>query len=305
MSALSSAELDGNVLDGNVGIIGLGVMGHPMASNLLARYAGRVRISGRSPGKVNDLVGAGAEWHDTARSLADGAGVILLMLPDLAEVEAVLAGDEGILASDPRDLVIVIASTSSPTGVRDLAERLGRETDGAVRIVDAPVSGGSDGAIAGTLSIMVGGKDRDVERAWPVLSACGNPVHLGALGSGQVAKACNQMIVAATILALGEAAVLADRSGLDLGKLFTLLAGGYAGSRLLDTRGSRIVSEDYRPSGPAKYLVKDLSFAAAVAQATGTEVALLPALQAAFEELTERGLGDSDIAVTRRYVEQR
>ena len=143
-------------------------------------------------------------------------------------------------------------------------------TAGAVRVVDAPVSGGVEGAEAGTLSIMVGGEDRDVADGWAVLSACGNPVHLGPLGSGQVAKACNQMIVASTILALGEAAVLAERSGLDLTELFRLLGGGYAGSRILESRGDRIIQQDYSPSGVAKYMVKDLDFASAVATATGT-----------------------------------
>ena len=167
------------------------------------------------------------------------------------------------------------------------------------------VSGGSDGAVDGTLSIMVGGTDEDVAQAIPILSACGNPIHLGPLGSGQVAKACNQMIVAATILALGEAAVLAHRSGLDLDQLFTLLAGGYAGSRLLDTRRDRLVTEDYSPSGIARYMVKDLDFATAAIQATDTHPALLPAVRAAFAELTRLGLGEYDIAVTRRYTELR
>jgi 2-hydroxy-3-oxopropionate reductase len=152
---------------------------------------------------------------------------------------------------------------------------------------------------------MVGGGERDVAEASLMLTACGNPVHLGPLGSGQVAKACNQMIVASTILALGEAAVLADRSGIDLGVLFRLLGGGYAGSRILETRGERIVSEDYSPSGVAKYMVKDLDFATAVAAATDTHAVLLPALKAAFEELTAQGFGDNDIAVTRRYIAQR
>ena len=171
-------------------------------------------------------------------------------------------------------------------------------------MIDAPVSGGSEGAQAGTLSIMVGGDERDVSDVWPVLAACGNPVHLGPLGSGQ-AKACNQMIVAATVFALGEAAVLADRSGIDLAELFGMLAGGYASSRILETRGSRIVSENYAPSGAARYMVKDLSFASTVAEATGTHVVLLPAVRAAFEELTAQGHGDQDIAVMRRYIAQR
>jgi 2-hydroxy-3-oxopropionate reductase len=286
------------------GVIGLGVMGQPMAANIL-RSGSAVHITGRNREKYHDLIEAGAVWHNSPRSLANAVNVMLLMLPDLAQVEEVLAGSDGILAGNFSDLLLIIASTSSPIEVRDLGRRLTRETEGRVRVIDAPVSGGSEGAQAGTLSIMVGGEDRDVNDAWPVLVACGKPVHLGPLGSGQVAKACNQMIVAATVLALGEAAVLADRSGLDLDQLFHLLAGGYAGSRILETRGDRIVSEDYTPSGAARYLLKDLRFAATVAQATGTHAVLLPVLQAAFKELTERGYGDHDIAVTRRYVAQR
>jgi 2-hydroxy-3-oxopropionate reductase len=286
------------------GVIGLGVMGHPMAANIL-RSGTAVHITGRSPEKYGDLIEAGAVWHNTAQSLADAVGVIVLMLPDLPQVEEMLAGPDGILAGRFDDLLLIIASTSSPIEVRDLGRRLSQETKGRVRVIDAPVSGGSEGAKAGTLSIMVGGDKRDVNDAWPVLAACGNPVHLGPLGSGQVAKACNQMIVAATVLALGEAAVLADRSGLELDKLFGVLAGGYAGSRILETRGDRIVREDYSPSGPARYLVKDLGFAATVAQATGTNAVLLPVLKSAFEELTGTGYGDNDIAVTRRYVAHR
>jgi 2-hydroxy-3-oxopropionate reductase len=233
-----------------VGVVGLGVMGHPMAANIL-RSGASVHITGRTREKYGDLMKAGAIWHDTPRSLADAVSVMLLMLPDLPQVEQVLAGSDGILAGSFQDLLLIIASTSSPLEVRDLSQRLARETDGRVRVIDAPVSGGSEGAKGGTLSIMVGGDERDVSDAWPVLVACGNPVRLGPLGSGQVAKACNQMIVAATVLALGEAAVLADRSGIDLDELFRLLAGGYAGSRILETRGDRIVSENYSPSGAA------------------------------------------------------
>jgi 2-hydroxy-3-oxopropionate reductase len=138
-----------------------------------------------------------------------------------------------------------------------------------------------------------------------VLEACGRPVHLGPLGSGQVAKACNQLIVSAAVLALGEAAVLADRSGLELGTLVELFEGGYADSRILRTRGPRMVADDFRPSGMARYLLKDLEFATDVATATRTDTALLPALRAAFADLVARGLGDQDMAVTKRYVEER
>lgn len=290
---------------GAVGVIGLGAMGAPMAENLLAKSGLTVKIAGRTKDKHAGLLAAGAQWCSSPRELAESCDRVLLMLPDLPEVESVLAGEAGLLAAGSDDLLLIISSTSSPTGVRELADRLAGQTAGAVRVVDAPVSGGVDGATAGTLSIMVGGADSDVARALPVLEACGTPVHLGPLGAGEVAKACNQLIVSATILALGEAAVLADRSGLDLAKMFDLLAGGYANSRILETRGTRIVTEDYSPSGVAKYMVKDLVFAADVAAATGTNPALLPALKAAFEELTAAGLGDNDISVARRFVAER
>jgi 2-hydroxy-3-oxopropionate reductase len=288
-----------------VGVIGLGAMGGPMAANLLRRPSTTVRITARTRERQVALIESGAQWCDTPRTLADGCDVILLVLPDLPEVEAVLSGPDGILAADPDDLVLIISSTSSPTGVRELGHRLASQTGGAVRVVDAPVSGGVDGATEGTLSIMVGGAVQDVAAVLPVLTACGTPVHLGPLGAGQVAKACNQLIVAATIMALGEAAVLADRSGLDLATLFELLAGGYSGSRILTTRGERIVTEDYSPSGVAKYMIKDLIFADAVAETTDTHPVLLPALKEAFEELAQRGLGDYDISVTRRFIAER
>ena len=199
----------------------------------------------------------------------------------------------------------MIGSSSSPTGVRALAARLADETDGRVRVVDCPVSGGEDGAKGATLSIMLGGEPDDVARASAILAACGRPVHLGPLGAGEVAKACNQMIVSATILALGEASVLAERSGIELGALWDLLGGGYAGSNLLASRREKLVTGDDSPSGVARYMVKDLSFAADVAEATGTNTVLLPTLREAFDELVASGLGDRDIAVTRRFVAER
>lgn len=296
-------RIEGDADEARVGLLGLGAMGVPMAANLLRR--GKLGICGRGRERYRELLDAGAGWHETPRSLAESCSVIILMLPDLPEVEAVLAGADGILAAAPGDLVLVISSTSSPVGVRELGGRLGAQTAGAVRVVDAPVSGGVEGAAEATLSIMVGGDEADVARVLPVLEACGQPVHLGALGAGQVAKACNQLIVAATITALGEAAVLADRSGLDLDALFRLLAGGYAASRMLETRGERIVTENYDPAGKARYLLKDLGFAAAVAESTDTRTVLVPALQEAFGELVERGLGDRDMSVTRRFIAER
>ncbi|MGG5172237.1 NAD(P)-dependent oxidoreductase [Pseudarthrobacter sp. J1738] len=286
-----------------LGMIGLGAMGAPMAHHLLAKH-GTLTITGRRP--QPELVNSGATWVNTARELAANVDAVLLMLPDLPQLEEVLSGEQGLLAG-VRDtgLLLMIGSTSSATGVRELAERLATETNGLVRVVDCPVSGGEDGANAGTLSVMVGGEKDDADLAATLLAPCGNPVHLGPLGAGQVAKACNQMVVSATILALGEATVLADRSGIDLEKMWDLLSGGYAGSRLLDSRKDKLVSGDDSPSGMAKYMVKDLASAAEIAEATGTNTALLPTLRAAFDEIVASGLGDQDIAVSRRFVAER
>ncbi len=281
-----------------VGVIGLGAMGAPMARHL-ARAHGTVHITARRPRP--DLVGDGLVHHDDAASLAAIADVVLLMLPDLPEIEDVLAGERGLLAGD-RPLLLLIGSTSSAPGVRALADRLSRETAGRVRVVDAPVSGGEDGAIAGTLSIMMGGSEGDCAVAAEVLAPCGTPVRLGPIGAGEVAKACNQLVVAATIAALGEATVLADRSGLDLAAMWDLLAGGYAGSRLLQTRRDALVSGEEAPSGNAKYVAKDVRCALEIAEATGTEAVLLPALHAEFEAIVDAGLGDRDMAVTRRFI---
>ena len=284
-----------------VGVVGLGAMGRPMADRLLAAH-GRLVIHARRP--QPELLAAGASLAETPRELASRVDVLLMMLPDLPPFEAMLDGPDGLLA-DAGDLLLLIGSTSSAPAVRALAERVGSQTQGRVRVVDCPVSGGEDGAIAGTLSIMLGGAPEDAAVAAEVLSPCGNPVLLGPLGAGEVAKACNQLVVSATIMALGEATVLAERSGLDLDALWSLLSGGYAGSRLLDSRREKLVTGDDSPSGIAQYMVKDLGFAADIAEATGTAPVLLPALRAAFDELVAAGLGDRDIAVSRRFIASR
>ena len=217
-------------------------------------------------------------WHDTTTLAGRRLRLIVLMLPDLPEVEAVLDGPDGSWprprATCPGHLLHLVPGR----GARPAAAA-GRETAGAVRVVDAPVSGGTDGAEAGTLSIMVGGADADVARALAVLRACGTPVHLGPLGAGQVAKACNQMIVAATVLALGEAAVLPTA------------ADWTCRSCSISSPAGTPAAESWRPAGsassPRTTAVRGQvhgqgpGFAADVADATGTHAVLLPAVKAA------------------------
>ena len=288
----------------SVGVVGLGVMGEPMTKNLLRADLDRtVSLWARRADSLGPLEAAGGRPVDSPRSLAEASDVVLVVLPDLPQLDELLDGADGLLAGVRSPTVLVVCSTVAPTGLRELADRVGATTDGLLRVVDAPVSGGQDGAEAGTLSIMVGGEEADVAIALPILETMGSPVHLGPLGSGQVAKACNQLVVAATIQALAECAVIAERSGLDLEVLIQVLGGGYAGSRILATRGRRLVEHDHSPSGAARYMVKDLDSALAAAAATGTGTRLLPALRSSFAELVEAGFGDEDIAVTQAFVE--
>jgi 2-hydroxy-3-oxopropionate reductase len=290
----------------SLGVIGLGVMGEPMARNAHAALgpAGDVVVTGRSRERLAPLLRDGLVWADSPREVAERVAVVLLMLPDLPQIEPLLEGSDGLLAGT-EPLVLAIGSSVSPLRVREVGEEVRELTGGRVRVIDCPVSGGDEGARAGTLSIMVGGEDEAVATAIPFLATMGRPAHLGALGTGSVAKACNQMVLAATILALGEAVVVAERSGIDLAALLEVLSGGYAASRMLETRRRRFLEHDYSRAAAAKYLTKDLGFAAAAAEATGTAVAQLPVTLAAMRELVDAGFGEYDLAVVRRFIAER
>ncbi|MCT1436542.1 NAD(P)-dependent oxidoreductase [Brachybacterium paraconglomeratum] len=284
-----------------LGVIGLGSMGEPMAGHLLAAH-GALVVHSRS--RRESLIAAGATWAETPRELVEQVDAVLVMLPDLPQLTPMLEGPDSLLAAGT-ELLLMIGSTSSPRGVRELAARLHDESGGRVRVVDVPVSGGEAGATAGTLSIMAGGAEEDVRRAATLLAPCGTVRHLGPLGAGEVAKACNQMIVGATMMAIAEATVLAERSGIAPADLFEVLAGGYAGSTLLADKRDKLVAGDYSPGGIAAYMTKDLGFAADVAEDTGTSPALLGALRGAYDELVAAGLGKEDLSVARRFVAER
>ncbi|WP_299259223.1 NAD(P)-dependent oxidoreductase [uncultured Kushneria sp.] len=286
-----------------VGMIGLGSMGMPMARNLLAaKVASRVSVFGRSPEKLAPALEAGAERCDTPKAVAAQSDVLITVLPDLPQLEALIDGDDGLLAGLSGPLVLVICSTSSPEGVRALARRLDEQSEGQIRVLDAPLSGGTDGAEDGRLSIMVGGGHDDLERARPVLETMGTPVLLGPLGAGEVAKACNQMVVAATMVALSEATVIAERAGLDVEKLLDCLGGGYAGGRFLESRRQRLIDKDYTPSGIARYMIKDLGFARDEATQQQVVTPQLSTLLTLYKDLGARGLGELDLTVTQRYI---
>jgi 2-hydroxy-3-oxopropionate reductase len=284
-----------------VGFVGLGVMGRPMARNLV-RAGHRVVVWNRSAAAAAELAAAGATVARTPAELAEAAPVVLTMLPDLLEVEEVLSRDDGLLRGMRRGSVLVVMGTVSPVDVRDLGVRL---EPAGVTVVDAPVSGGDVGAEQATLSIMAGGRPEDVARVRPFLEAMGTTVdHLGALGAGQLAKACNQVVVAATITALAEALVLARKGGLDPRRVFAVLAGGLAGSRVLEVKGPKLLGGDFRPGGAAAFQHKDLGFALAAARAEGVALPLTALVDQLFGAARWNGFGDDDHSVVVRVIER-
>jgi 2-hydroxy-3-oxopropionate reductase len=284
-----------------VGFVGLGVMGRPMARNLL-RAGHPVVVWNRSAGPAAELAAAGATVARTPAELAAAAPVVLTMLPDLPQVEEVLRRDGGLLAGMDRGSVLVVLGTVSPVAVRDLGARL---EPAGVAVVDAPVSGGDVGAEQATLSIMVGGRPEDVTRVRPYLEAMGTTVdHLGPLGAGQLAKACNQIVVAATLTALSEALVLARRGGLDPQRVFAVLGGGLAASRVLEVKGPKLLGGDFRPGGAAAFQHKDLGFALAAAREEGVALPLTALVDQLYGAARWNGFGDDDHSVVVRVIER-
>ena len=283
-----------------IGFIGLGLMGKPMSRNLLkAGYA--LVVHNRSRAAVDELVAAGAQAGQGPADVAARSDVVITMLPDSPDVEAVLRGPGGVFEGARPGTLIIDMSTISPVVARDLAAEA--ETRG-LAMLDAPVSGGDVGARDGTLSIMVGGRAEALERARPILGVLGKTLtHIGDPGAGQVAKACNQTLVAITIEAVGEALVLAEKAGVDPAKVREALLGGFAQSRILDVHGRRALERRFEPGFKARLQLKDLGIALATAKAYG---ARLPATQVVAEVLRNvcfcEGDAEADHSVIMAHV---
>lgn len=286
-----------------VGFVGLGHMGAPMAANLLAD-GWPVTVWNRSVGAVESLKAQGASSAAGVAELRDHS-VIIFMLPDLGFIDAAAAPLLDLWRAAPPmpGTVVVVMSSVSPQAVQAFGGDVVRASSGNAAVLDAPVSGGTVGAENGTLAIMAGGADVDFQRIRPVLESMGTTVRLlGPLGSGSLAKACNQLLVGTTTAALAEAAELAERSGMDVVALFEVLSGGLAGSAVLNVVGPRIAARDYAPSGPAKFMHKDLGFVLGSARAAGSAVPMATAGHALYGTLKEQGLGDLDLAVVRESI---
>lgn len=240
-----------------IGFIGLGLMGRPMAKNLLkAGYP--VVAHSRSRGPVDDLVAAGATAATSPADVARQATRIITMVPDSPDVEQVLDGPDGVFTAMQPGTIVIDMSSITPDTARRLADRA-RELGGAM--LDAPVSGGDIGAIQGTLSIMVGGDAADFLAVKSILDVMGNPekvVHIGESGAGQLCKLCNQMVIGGTLIAVAEALALARKAGVDAGKVRNALLGGFAQSRVLEVHGERALKNTYKPGFKTHLYAKDM-----------------------------------------------
>jgi len=238
-----------------VGYIGLGIMGRPAALNLVnAGYP--LWVYARRAAMMEPLTQAGATACDSSASVAADADIIFINVSDTHDVVEVILGNDGIIEGIRPGSVVVDMSTISPSVTRTIAERLAEKD---VHMLDAPVSGGEQGAIDGTLSIMVGGKAEVFERVKPLFEVMGkNIVHIGDNGAGQVAKSCNQVVIAQAIAAIGEAYLLARASGVDPVKVREALLGGFAGSRALESHGQRMLDRNFKPGFKSKLHYKDM-----------------------------------------------
>ena len=284
-----------------VGFVGLGTMGSAMAANL-ARAGYHLTVWNRTPGRAQALRDLGATEVDSPRDVASRSDVVLACLTDSPQVGEVLFGAEGLAEGFTRGSLFIDCSTISPASARQFASRL---AELGVAMIDAPVSGGSEGAVAGTLTVMVGGEAADVERAHGVLNAVGRTVtHLGPIGSGQVAKAVNQVILCGTYLGVAEGIVLAMKAGMDPEVVVGALAGGAAGSWVLQNRSERMINDTYPLGFKLALHRKDMGIALELSRSVG---AVLPVacLAATIEDgLLAQGHGDDDNSALARAIRQ-
>jgi 2-hydroxy-3-oxopropionate reductase len=286
------------VPDERIGFIGLGIMGKPMAKNLLA--AGYpLTVHSRSPGPVDEVVAAGASRADGPAAVATSSDITITMLPDTNDVQDVLTGAAGVLEGAADGSLVIDMSSIDPAPTREMAETFAKRD---VAMVDAPVSGGERGAIDGTLSIMIGGDADAVARAEPIFDVLGKTiVHVGPSGAGQVTKACNQLVVAATIEAVAEALLLAERSGVDPAKVREALLGGFAGSKILDVHGQRMLDRAFDPGFRIRLHRKDARIIEDAAADTGTPIPSFAIVAAQLQRALEDGDGELDHSAL--YVE--
>lgn len=283
-----------------VGFVGLGVMGAPMAANLL-KGGHRLVVYNRTPSRGEELRRQGAEIASDLRELASRCDVVFTMLPTSADVERVTVGDGGLASGLRSGSLVIDMSTISPITTRQVGEALAGL---GVGMLDAPVSGGDVGAIQGTLSIMAGGTERDFERARPLFDLLGRTVvHVGPAGAGQLTKAANQIVVGLVMGAVAEAMVLAERGGVEPEKLLDVLSEGLAGNQVMVVKREKYLTRVFEPGGRSELHLKDLGIALAVARELGVVLPHTALLEQLFQAMKRKGWGNEDHSAVLKVIE--
>jgi 2-hydroxy-3-oxopropionate reductase len=282
----------GDQMPEKIGFVGLGIMGGPMARNLM-RAGYELVLYNRTRSKAEELAAeVGAKVAEIPKEVARSSGVIFTMLPGPPEVEEVVAGEDGLLEGAGEGSLIIDMSTSSPVLARELA-RIARER--GVGMLDAPVSGGDVGAEEGTLSTMVGGDKEDFERARPLFEVMGGTVtHVGPSGAGQLVKATNQIVVALVIEAVSEALVLGSRGGVAPEMILEVLSGGLAANKVMEVKREKFLNHDFEPGGKVEFHRKDLRIAMEAGREYGVPLPVTAVVCQMFEALMAKGRGGWD-----------
>ncbi len=282
-----------------IGFVGLGTMGASMAANLL-RAGASLTVWNRTPGRTGPLVEMGAQAAELAAAAAARSEIVVVCVSDTPDVEAVLFGPAGIVEGAAPGSLLVDCSTISPDATREFGRRL---EDRGLGMVDAPVSGGSEGARLGTLTMFVGGDEAAVDRARPALEAMGKTItHLGPLGSGQAGKAVNQVVISGAYLGVAEGIVLGMRAGLDARQLVEALSGGAARSWTLENRSGRMIDDEYPLGFRLALHRKDLGIALELARALELPLPVAALTASLEDELIAQGRGGEDMSVLAHAI---
>ena len=288
-------------MEKRVGLIGLGIMGMPMARNLI-RAGFEVAVHNRTASKAEQMAAEGARKADSPRELAEESSVVITIVSDTPDVESVILGENGVMEGIRPDSVVIDMSTISPQATRAIAIRLGEKE---AHMLDAPVSGGEQGAIDGTLSIMVGGDAGVLERCRPILEAMGkNVIHVGSNGMGQTVKLMNQILVAGNLNATVEALVFAQKQGVDLEKAIEAVKGVAAGSWQLANLAPRIIRRDFRPGFTIDLMQKDIKLVMEAAEAMKVPLPVTSIVHEMFSSLQAAGEGKSGTQALAKAMER-
>jgi 2-hydroxy-3-oxopropionate reductase len=285
----------------SLGFIGLGVMGQPMALNL-CKAGHRLSVFARNPAQSAALQVAGAAVQASPAEVAQASDILFINVADDAALESVLFNKEGAAAGLRAGSIVVDMGTTSPTFTRQVASRL---AESGIDLIDAPVSGGEAGAIAGTLAIMAGGSEAAFQRVLPLFQVIGgSSVHVGDSGAGQVAKACNQIVVSAALLGVAEALTFAARQGVDAAKVRQALLGGSASSKILEIHGQRMLDRQFKPGFKARLHQKDLGIVLAEAQQAGLALPTAALAAQMMNALVGGGDGELDSSAVIQVIQQ-